>query len=377
MPVLNDLVPCENHSPEDLGQNGVMLIQENPPPEHSGRPQRKSAEPKPIAPVKNSLVDHVASYFTDVVSQIWTGDRIGEYLAATDARRHVWHAWLSAKEQPFRLSNPMSADLAYHKLTFASGDDLIAEAYACKPAGIIQALGKLGIQARYFDIYRGLVRVLAAGGAAAKHIRHASEIPDDLILGLSSLPPKLRTKPIVEILKNRHVSDESLCFFAGTLERLRAQDPQVAEVILAAPRPLDALWEALQDLPFPEPPWPKDKHLIPVTSRSRLTEIAKEFQNCLRDTDRQLRAVMSVINGNRFFYELRAEPALLEFVRIGSLGWYLRQACGPENRPISERARSGLILALAKNPSYCAAWEPFWRERYYPKFDVSGLLWAA
>jgi hypothetical protein len=110
MPVLNDVIQCENNPPEEFGPNGDILLQENLPLEPSRRPKRKSAEPNPVAPVKNSLVDHVASYFTDAVTQIWTEDLIGEYLAATDARRHVWHAWLSAKEQPFRLSNPMSAD---------------------------------------------------------------------------------------------------------------------------------------------------------------------------------------------------------------------------------------------------------------------------
>jgi len=268
----------------------------------------------------------------------------------------------------------MSVHLVYSRLTFARGDDLVEQAYGCKPAGIMQALGKFGVQARFYDVYRALVSVLAAGGPGAKFIQHAQELPDELIRGLSTLPLSLHTKPVLEILKRGYVTDESLYFFAGTLERLKALSPQVVEAILADPKPLEAMWHALQDLPFPGPPWPDDEHLMAVTSRSRLLEIAREFQNCLWNTDSQLDAVMSVINGNRFFYEVREEPALLEFIRIGSLGWYLRDFCGPRNKAVSERTREKVLHSLTQRPSFCAAWEPRWHARYDANFSIHRVL---
>ncbi|WP_114189024.1 hypothetical protein [Microvirga aerophila] len=269
----------------------------------------------------------------------------------------------------------MSVDLTYTRLTSASGEDLITQAYGCQPAGIILALGKLGVAARPVDVYRALVRVLAAGGLAAKFIWHAQELPDEVIRGLASLPPNLRLKPVLDVLKAGVVGAESLCFFAGTVTRLEiVQGAHLAQTILAASKPLDALWDALQDLPFPEPPWPGNEYLLAVTSRSRLVEIAKQFQNCLSRHDRQLDAVMSVINGNRYFYELQEEPGLLEFVRIGSLGWYLREACGPKNHEISEETRGNVLRVLSQEPSFCAVWEPRWRGRWDGGDTSDGLL---
>src|SRR4051794_12513448 len=55
-----------------------------------------TVEVNAVPPVKNGIIAWVAGPFATQVSQIWSGDRIKEYLTATDARRHVWHAWLSS-----------------------------------------------------------------------------------------------------------------------------------------------------------------------------------------------------------------------------------------------------------------------------------------
>src|SRR4051794_33550507 len=59
-------------------------------------------------PLASSIVALIAGPFAKEVGQIWPDQRIAEYLTATDARRHVWHAWLSSECIAFRVSNPIS-----------------------------------------------------------------------------------------------------------------------------------------------------------------------------------------------------------------------------------------------------------------------------
>ena len=310
----------------------------------------------------NSLVECAAADFAPLVRQIWAGPRINEYLSATDGRRHIWHACLSSPKSASRTNNQLFAALAYKQMTFLKGEDLIEQAYGCRPAGIVAALGKLGARARFNHVYHALIRVMAAGGPAARFLQHQKLIPDETIVGLSLIPPRIEIKTVINMLKKGDIVPETLSFLVGTLAWFDAKQPDVAEKVAGSERPVAALWEALQSLPFPSPPWPESRPLIPVVSRTRLLAIATDFQNCLSKSnpDNQLNAVMSVINGNRYFYELRDEPALLEFVRIGPLGWYLRQISGPRNETVSDETRDHVLAYLATQASFRGVWGCLW-----------------
>jgi hypothetical protein len=90
----------------------------------------------------------------------------GVYLTATDARRHVWHACLSSGAIAVYVRSPMSVESAYARLTYAKGKNLILQAYACGPAGVMRILGRLGTQARPPEVYRALATALVRSSFA-------------------------------------------------------------------------------------------------------------------------------------------------------------------------------------------------------------------
>lgn len=316
------------------------------------------AEIPAAPPGKNGIIALVAGSFATQVSQIWSGDRLKEYLTATDARRHVWHAWLASEAMAFRVRNPMTVELAYSRLTYAKGKDLIVQAYACQPAGIISTLGRLGTEARPPEIYRALVRALEMEGPSAKLLRHTSDLSDDLILGVAAIPVGLNVKPVLDLYKGGRIGFESIGFFTWAIARLAMlKGSRIAQSILSAPEPMKMMWEALQDFPFPEPPWPGDDHLRPITTRPDLQRVAAEFKNCLTTDRRQREAVLRVLNGGRYFYEWRgSEPALLEFCRIGPVGWYLVQARCRRNRNVPDHGRDEILRRLSVVSSFCPTW---------------------
>ncbi len=311
---------------------------------------------------ENSATALIAGAFTAHVTQIWRGPRVGEYLTANDTRRHVWHAWFSSERVGFKDQNAASAELAYKHLTFSRSKDLIAEGFGETPNGVVRALGQLGAKARSPQIYRALIRIMSQGGVGAKYFRHASELPDELIKGVDTLPPGVEAKSSVALFKEGRVPGQLLGYFTWTLGRLKPfYNAEAADRIISAAKPLEALRSAILALPFPEPPSPGSSLLQPVRSYEELHRVASTFRNCLANPTRAERAVVRVLNGYGYFYHwVGDEPALLCFQQLGRLGWYLREVRGPRNSPVSDRVRDEIVRHLTELPPLCPVWAPEW-----------------
>ena len=67
--------------------------------EPTKRKVRKTVAP----PVSNSVVEFVAGGCVKAVNRIW-GAKVGEYLSAPDARRHLWHACFASGHPSFRAN---------------------------------------------------------------------------------------------------------------------------------------------------------------------------------------------------------------------------------------------------------------------------------
>jgi hypothetical protein len=50
----------------------------------------------------NSVVECIAGPFVECVERIWEA-KLGEYLSASDARRHLWHACLASGQVKARI----------------------------------------------------------------------------------------------------------------------------------------------------------------------------------------------------------------------------------------------------------------------------------
>lgn len=134
----------------------------------------------------NTLVDLAAGTFSAAVAAIWSGDRLTEFLTATDRRRQVWYACLAA---PFGNFSPErnDVDMLHARLTSWRAKNLIVQAYGCRPRGALGVIGRLGSRARDPEVYQLLMDVMERGGPGAKLLMHGAEPSDQLIETIAAL----------------------------------------------------------------------------------------------------------------------------------------------------------------------------------------------
>ena len=81
-------------------------------------PTRRKVRKTVAPPASNSVVELVAGRYVKAVNRIW-GIKVGEYLSAPDARRHLWHACFASGHPSFRWQTAAAATRLYDRLTYA------------------------------------------------------------------------------------------------------------------------------------------------------------------------------------------------------------------------------------------------------------------
>lgn len=296
-------------------------------------------------PTHNSVLSLVAGPFADRVIKIWGKDRVHEYLAAPDARRHVWNSWLAA--QP-------SADDAYTVLSRAKSSQIVQKGYGLCPAGMVSTLGRLGPASRTVKFYPALFKVIASGGPLAQWLFYQKEIPNELVFVLSQLDDDGLSRRAVSKLIGRSVKPRLFRAVIWLIRRLVAQsgDSNAVDAVLNSNDPVQSARKLAAQLPFPPAPWRQLGSLEPVESPAILASLGKSFRNCLSDRNRWIDAAISVQSGRRYYYYWTGEqPALLMFARCGALGWSLQEAAGPSNTPIHPDTEMEIQNALCSIPN--------------------------
>src|SRR5829696_1532299 len=184
------------------------------------------------------------------------------------------------------------------------------------------------------------------------HCRHLH----DSLHALAILPPALNTKPLIKLLDREKIAPGDLAAFAWTATRIgQEKGPEVYRSLISAKKPIDALVEVLVGAEFPQPPFPGTELLHLVTSRVQLQRIGEEFNNCLRHRYWASRAILKVINGARYFYEWRGDqPALLSFVRLQNVGWFLDEVEAANQDAVSENTRREIMWAFSGAADLCS-----------------------
>lgn len=263
---------------------------------------------------QSDVVALIAGEFSGLVAAIWPGERIKEYLLAPAARRHVWHAWLAAKEVTV-LADP---EAVYRHLTLGSAVKLLGEVREQVPQGLIRALGRLGPLAQPRQAYSDLATVLAEGGRGAKLLRHAKSIDAKLLSVLVALPPVLRLKSLTGTCDVKDARYLNWLFrtagaanpqlFAGLLSKLKEQSDDR--------HPLQIFEEHFAPEHFPPPPFDVRPPLKRISSRTEMREVERRFRNCLG------RHQGDALLGSVHLYLWESdEPAVIALDRIGSVGW--------------------------------------------------------
>jgi hypothetical protein len=217
-------------------------------------PKRRKVRKTVAPPTSNSIVELVAGCYVKAVNRIW-GAKVGEYLSAPDARRHLWHACFASGHPSFRWQTAAAATRLYDRLTYAPGKELAARAYGDCPPGLLRCLGRLGAQPRSGYTYRALVQVLQRGGPCAKALVHSTEIPDELIHAFATLPAGMASKRTIGLVMRGQLSAGDLATFGWTVSRIRQlRDPEAYESVLTSTDPMSTVVQLLTDGEFPPPP---------------------------------------------------------------------------------------------------------------------------
>lgn len=301
----------------------------------------------PSNPPLNHAIELVAGQFAPDVRLIWSGARAAEYLTAPDARRHVWHACLASEYGNFSPARE-DADFLYSRLTSMKAKDLIVQAYGVRPRGIIGVLRRLGPAARSPETYRMIVSVLEKGGAGARFLINKHQ-PDDLLIeAVAALSCQLNDHECRAWLYCDSADLHNLAFHAWTAARF-AQSQKTPE-FLSKGDPASGLRDALLHRPFPTPPSSGTEELRPIMSARDLRDVGRRFKNCLG----RVRDAFRVVNGLKFFYEWTgSEPAVVDLVRFGGIGWYVNDTLGIQNIDVSPATRRQIALAFSNAPMIC------------------------
>ena len=146
----------------------------------------------------NSVVEFIAGPFVECVERIWEA-KLGEYLSASDARRHLWHACLASGLPTFRPRSAAAAKRSYDRLTYAPGKELAAQAYGECPLRPTAVAGTAWGRAAPPRIYQALVQILQRGGPSAKAVMHSDQLSDELIRAFATLPTAMASKRAIDL----------------------------------------------------------------------------------------------------------------------------------------------------------------------------------
>ncbi len=290
--------------------------------------QLKSAEKENNRRIPD-LVDYIAGDFSSSIWAIWARGNLSEYLMATTAQRHVWHAVLAASKSDLSPLSEMREWLIESK-----SKDLLAKAFGTCPAGMVRLLSKLGPRAESAEFYREVHAALNRNDVLSRILQHARTIDPQLVSQIAYLPTDKLTVHMASHALRHNVRDIDLKELSWLCRRIAKFD-QSGEILAAISRsgnPLLTVRKAIVNLPFPDAPWTV-QHLKSISSVGELCRVAKQMDNCLVDHDQLYSSCIEVQSGIAYYFEtLGNDHLLVKFSKFSALGWYLDECRGYQNR---------------------------------------------
>jgi hypothetical protein len=292
---------------------------------------RTAAAPERSAP--SSLLNLVAGEFAPRVAALWP-DPHAPFLTAPAARRHLACLALALGRGEGEVREALTGRMRL----------MVRRIVRPTPAGLERALARLGETAWSAEAYRRLLDLLA-DPAAAKALWHAEAIEAAPVERLGLLPaPMRRAWRLAGLLSDdaaRAVSEAH----AAIVFRTGAREADAAAAGWAAAETEGALFEAVREGLYPEPPAPPHPgtaRLRPLATKAALKDAAKRYGNCLA------MRVNHAVGGWAAYYEWTEAPgAIVEVSRDAVFGWRLSEAKGPSNAVLDADVREDLVCDLA------------------------------
>jgi hypothetical protein len=302
----------------------------------------------PLDKKNNSAFILLASSFATSILDVFGPEQAQQYLLASDYRRHAWHAWFSEKQ-----SKRLRPDPYRRFLVEGRSRDIVSDAYGSCPPGYLPALKKLGARARSNEFYRALFVVLERGGVLAQYVHHLKDIHDEEILALCAIRPSAISDRLLRAMLKSGLEPANMPEMSWLVSRLKDVVPEdaIERAIARKRNPLAVVRDLLKTLPFPIAPFPGTAELTPVTSAEDLAATGRSLRNCLRNAEVFAGALIAVLSGRKYFYQWEGEQrALLEFSKIGDIGWVLTECAGRNNDLISTATMQQIRSAVRATP---------------------------
>jgi hypothetical protein len=330
--------------------------------------QRETLTATLLEPASSSLLPLVAGDFAEAVARIW-GEDVGHYLAASNCRRQVWHAWMSQKDL---------ARLGVDRCGFlmsATARLLLQDAFGERPCGMLRALDHIGPVAKPPKFYQQLADILREGGPAATHLRHAPSIDEPMVLALATVGREISPHLAIGLVTSGSLTAGSAKSLQWTYQRLHALNlGKTVDTVARGKDPLVHYRTAMIGIDFPPAPFAFSSGILrPVASLARLKALASEHKNCLSDPYRLWIAATRVLSQRQYFYESAEDgTSLILLAKVGGLGWVMQDVRSAANQPPSQHFRRIVEAELSTYPEIC----PCWPDEGFAPFIDEMLDWA-
>lgn len=275
------------------------------------------------------VVKHVAGEFSSSILSIWGINYITEYMVATATQRHVWHAVLSVPNSKLPPNINMRT-----WLTSCRCKELLRISFGTYPPGMIGLLSKLGPCAESPDFYNSAHVALSRRDSLTRILQHSHTIEPRTISWIAAMPTeKLAVNLACYILREkiRYFEIDELIWISKRLIESSVKGERVANISKLT-NPVTVLRKSIAKIPFPPVPW-NIQGLLLIKSGDELLEVAGQLRNCLADDVYFYSSCLDAQAGQCcFFRTLDDDFLLLKFCKFGSLGWYIEECSGRQNR---------------------------------------------
>lgn len=273
---------------------------------------------KSIAPFSGWMLDRIA-----LLDEATPGFA-GHYLRASDERRQVIAAFLSATELDDGALNE-AADFVME----ADHRSILIRAFGSVPTGLRSALGRSGAQPHEPTYYRQIVTLLSGGNRrVVEAIWRSTVMNPDRVATITACPTDLCDSRILNKIKDRkHAADVALS--VDLLSRRGVDRANIIEALRRSDSINDTIKRWSMRMAFPTGPIPAAEGYRPICNGIELAAIARKYRNCVRGY------FSSAMTGRHTFGEFRYKGAevLISFDKTDGM-WIVDGVYGYRNHTV-------------------------------------------